>query len=136
MTDAEAITRHMVSGAPDPVAPFSHAVGFKDLLFVTGQIPQDPRTHAVTGGTMAEQTHRVMKNLAIVLAGLGRGFGHVLAARVFITDFSKYEEMNEAYRSYFEPGKLPARTCIGVTGLAGGVDVEIDLVVARGGGER
>jgi len=132
MAEAGTVRHYMVDGAPDPVAPFSHAVGFKDLLFVTGQIPQDPRTHAVLGGTMAEQTRRVMENLRIVLAGLGRGFEHVLSARVFITDFTKYAEMNAVYRSYFEPGRLPARTCIGVTGLADGVDVEIDFIVARG----
>jgi 2-iminobutanoate/2-iminopropanoate deaminase len=125
------IEHHMVKGAPNPVAPFSHAVGYGDLLFVTGQIPQDPETHKTTAGSMADQTRRVMENLKIVLAGVGSDLAHVLSARVFITDFSKYEEMNAVYRSYFDPGKLPARTCIGVTGLAGGVEVEIDFLAVR-----
>jgi enamine deaminase RidA (YjgF/YER057c/UK114 family) len=73
-----------------------------------------------------------MENLRIVLNGIGLGFGHVVMARVFLTDFkAHYTAMNKVYQGYFAPGKLPARTCVGVTDLARGGLVEIDLVARR-----
>lgn len=79
------------------------------------------------------QTRRVMDNLIIVLDGLGLALDHVAQARVYITHFKRdYDAMNQTYQSYFKPGKRPARTCIGVTGLAVGALVEIDMVAKRG----
>jgi 2-iminobutanoate/2-iminopropanoate deaminase len=124
---------HMIAGAPDPVAPFSHAVEHDGWVFVTGQMP-------FTGTSSSEpypegieaQTHQVMKNLQVVLAGCGLDLTHVVSTRIFLTRFEEdYERMNAIYRSYFQPGRLPARTCVGVTGLARGALVEIDLVCAR-----
>ncbi len=73
-----------------------------------------------------------MENLQVVLAGLGLGLEHVVAVRVFITRFEDdYAAMNTVYESYFSPGRRPARTCIGVTGLARGALVEIDTIARR-----
>lgn len=73
-----------------------------------------------------------MDNLAIVLGGIGLGLKHVVQARVYLTQFERdYAAMNDAYRSYFAPDRLPARTCVGVTALAVGAVVEIDLVARR-----
>jgi enamine deaminase RidA (YjgF/YER057c/UK114 family) len=78
------------------------------------------------------QTRRVMDNLKIVLEGLGLGLEHVLSARIFLTEFKRdYAAMNDTYRAYFASDALPARTCIGVTGLARGAKVEIDLLAKR-----
>ncbi len=124
---------HMIAGAPNPVAPFSHAVESDGWVFVTGQMPfvgtsiNTPYPQGIEA-----QTHQVMKNLGTVLAGCGLGFEHVLSARVFLTDFENdYPAMNTAYASYFTPGRYPARTCIGVTALAKGARVEIDFVARR-----
>ena len=121
----------MVPGAPapPPTAPYSHAVRAGDFLFVTGQMPNDPRTGQVVTGGIAEQTHRVMQNLQIVLAGAGTSLERVVFARVYLVNFADYAVMNGVYASYFAPGRLPGRTCVGVTGLALGALVEIDLVV-------
>jgi 2-iminobutanoate/2-iminopropanoate deaminase len=119
------------NGAPQPIAPFSHATAAGDFVFVTGQMPIVPETGEYVRGSFAEQTDAVMKNLAIVLAAAGSDWEHVLHARIYLTDFSRYAEVNDAYRRWFPSGKLPARTCIGVTGLAGGADVEIDLLAVR-----
>jgi enamine deaminase RidA (YjgF/YER057c/UK114 family) len=81
-------------------------------------------------GSFADQTHQVMRNLETVLRGCGATWADVLHARVYLTDFSRYAEVNAAYASWFPDGKYPARTCIGVTALAGDADVEIDLLVA------
>lgn len=122
----------MVPGAPPPppTAPYSHAVRAGDFLFVTGQLPTDPSTgdRLVSGG-IEEQTHQVMRNLKTVLAGAGTSLDRVVCARVYLRDFGDYAAMNRIYASYFTAGRLPARTCIGVTGLALDALVEIDLVV-------
>lgn len=124
---------HMIAGAPTPVAPFSHAVEADGWVFVTGQMPTDPEddTAPLPEGVEA-QTRRVMENLARVLAGLDLGLEHVLVARVFITHFERdYAAMNAVYQSYFPADRRPARTCVGVTGLARGALVEIDLIAKR-----
>ena len=125
----------MIPGAPTPVAPFSHAVAADGWLFVTGQMPTDPHDDAapLPDGVEA-QTRRVVDNLKLVLAGAGERLEHTVFARVYLTHFERdYAAMNAVWRSFFPAGKLPARTCIGVTGLARGALVEIDLLVKRGG---
>lgn len=125
---------HMLRDAPAPVAPYSHAVEMDGWVLVTGQLATDPDDDdlPLPDGVEA-QTHKTMDNLSRVLAGLGLGFEHVLQARVFLTHFERdYAAMNTAYASYFPPDRRPARTCIGVTGLARGALVEIDFVARRG----
>ena len=124
---------HMIGGAPTRVAPFSHAVEADGWVFITGQMPTDPNDddRPLPKGVEA-QTQKVMENLQVVLAGLGLGLEHVVAARVFITRFEDdYAAMNAVYESYFPPGRRPARTCVGVTGLARGALVEIDMIARR-----
>jgi reactive intermediate/imine deaminase len=121
---------HMVPGAPKPVAPYSHVVASDGWLFLTGQLPVDPRDEAapIPAGIEA-QTRRTLDNLKIVLAGVGAGLEHVVAARVFLVEFpAHYEPMNRVYEGYFHPDARPARTCIGVTHLARGCLVEIDAI--------
>ena len=124
---------HNFPAAPTPVAPFSHAVECEGWIQLPGQMPTDPDDDSkpLPDGIEA-QTRRVMDNLIIVLANLGLGLEHVLSARIYITEFQRdYQSMNEAYKSYFPPDRLPARTCIGVTGLARDALVEIDMVAKR-----
>lgn len=123
---------HMIADGPRPVAPFSHAVETDGLVFVTGQMPDTPGAPGVLPEGIVAQTRAVMENLRLVLAGLGLGFEHIVMARIYLTGFKQdYADMNETYRSYFAPDRLPARTCVGVTGLAYDALVEIDLVCRR-----
>jgi 2-iminobutanoate/2-iminopropanoate deaminase len=115
-----------------PVAPYSHAVRAGDFLFVTGQLAEDPETGAVVLGPIAEQTRQVMENLKRVLTHVDAGFDRVVMARIFLTDFRDYEVVNSIYASYFQTGRLPGRTTVGVLGLAGQGNVEIDLIVYCG----
>ena len=123
---------HMIEGGPTPVAPFSHAVEVDGMVYVTGQMPDRPATPGVLPDGIVAQTHAVMANLALVLAGLGLGFEHVVMARAYLTRFKPdYAEFNTTYASYFPADRRPARTCVGVTGLAYDALVEIDLVAKR-----
>ena len=125
---------HMVGGAPDPVAPFSHAVEADGWVFVTGQMPfTGTANDSPYPESIEDQTHQVMKNLRTVLGGCHLTLENVVAARVYLRHFDEdYLRMNAVYASYFSPGRLPARTCIGVSGLARGARVEIDLIARRG----
>jgi len=121
---------HLVfNQGPIRVGPFSHAVKAGDFLFVTGQMPTLPNdpTKLIEGG-ISNQTHQVMKNLELVLDAAKSSFDNVVFARIYLLNFQDFDAMNAIYESYFMPGKLPARTCIGVTGLAVGASVEIDLI--------
>jgi 2-iminobutanoate/2-iminopropanoate deaminase len=124
---------HLIGGAPAPVAPYSHAVEQDGWLFITGQLATDPDDDAlpIPDGIEA-QTHKVMDNLSRVLTGLGAGLEHVLCVRVFLTEFNRdYAAFNAIYQNYFAPGRLPARTTVGVTALARGGIIEIDMIARR-----
>jgi len=124
---------HLFETAAKPVAPYSHAVEADGWVFLTGQIPNDPEDDArpLPDGIEA-QTRRTLDNLRIVLENLGLGLEHVVAGRVFLTRFeADFEAMNAVYESYFPADRCPARTCIGVTGLARGALLEIDFIARR-----
>ncbi len=124
---------HLLAGAPRPVAPYSHAVEAGGFVFVTGQLATDPDDDSLPlpDGIVA-QTAKVMDNLQRVLRGLGLGLEHVVSARVFLTEFERdYAAMNAHYASFFAADRRPARTTVGVTGLARGGLVEIDLIAVR-----
>jgi len=123
---------HMVAGGPRPVAPFSHAVEVDGLVFVTGKLPNSPERPGILPDGIEAQTRNVMRNLETILAGIGLGFANVLVARAFLLEFKRdYDAFNATYRTYFPADRLPARTCIGVTGLAYDALVEIDLIARR-----
>jgi 2-iminobutanoate/2-iminopropanoate deaminase len=123
----------MIAGAPQPVAPYSHAVESDGWVFLTGQIPNNPEDDAAPLPEGIEaQTQRVLDNLRLVLAGLGLGLDTVVSVRVFLTHFKEdYVPMNTVYTSYFSPERRPARTCIGVTDLARDARIEIDCIARR-----
>lgn len=123
----------MIPTAPTPVGPFSHAVESDGWVFLTGQMPTSPTDDAapLPEGVVA-QTRRVMDNLVLVLQGLDLGLEHVVSVRIFLTEFKRdYAPMNDTYRTYFPSDALPARTCIGVTGLARDALVEVDFIAKR-----
>jgi len=122
--------QHLVfNDGPKRVGPFSHAVKAGGFLFVTGQMPtliNDPTK--LIEGDIINQTHQVMKNLKNVLTAANSSLNEVVFVRIYLLNFQDFDKMNNVYKSYFVSDKLPARTCIGVTGLAVGASVEIDLI--------
>jgi 2-iminobutanoate/2-iminopropanoate deaminase len=124
---------HLLPGAPNPVTPYSHAVEANGFLFLTGQLATDPDDDELPMPDGVEaQTRKVMDNLSRVLAGCGMSFANVVFARIFLTDFKRdYARMNEIFSSHFTDGRRPGRTTVGVTDLARGGIVEIDMIAAR-----
>jgi 2-iminobutanoate/2-iminopropanoate deaminase len=124
---------HLMANAPRPVAPYSHAVEVDGLVFVTGQLATDPDDDSLPLPDGVEaQTHKVMDNLRRVLQGIGLSLANVICVRIFLTHFARdYAAMNAIYTGYFPPERLPARTTVGVTHLARGGIIEIDLVAKR-----
>ncbi|MCX7135784.1 MAG: RidA family protein, partial [Proteobacteria bacterium] len=110
-----------------------HAVEQDGWVFVTGQMPftgianDSPYPEGIEA-----QTRQVMANLKRVLGGCGLGLEHVVSARIFLTHFKEdYEKMNKIYAEYFAAGRRPARTCVGVSGLARDARIEIDFIARR-----
>jgi 2-iminobutanoate/2-iminopropanoate deaminase len=124
---------HLLPDAPKPVAPYSHAVESGAFVFVTGQLATDPDDDSlpIPAGIEA-QTHKVMDNLKRVLRGCELALSDVVCVRIFLTDFKgDYATMNEIYASYFAADQRPARTTVGVTDLARGGIIEIDMIAVR-----
>ena len=124
---------HLLPDAPKPVAPYSHAVEAGGFVFVTGQLATDPDddSRPIPPG-IETQTHKVFDNLKRALSGAKAGLQHVLCVRIFLTHFDRdYATLNRIYLEYFPSDRLPARTTVGVTGLARGGIVEIDMIAYR-----
>ena len=124
---------HLLPDAPKPVAPYSHAVEAGGFVFVTGQLATDPTDDSlpIPPGIEA-QTYKVMDNLKRVLKGCGLTLADVVCVRIFLTDFNRdYARMNEIFSTYFADDRRPARTTVGVTALARGGIIEIDMIAVR-----
>jgi reactive intermediate/imine deaminase len=124
---------HLIPGAPKPVAPYSHVVEKDGWLFVTGQLATDPDDDSLPPPDGIEaQTHKVMDNLRRALEGAGSSFADILCVRAFLTEFERdYAAFNAVYATYFSADRLPARTTVGVTALARGGIIEIDMIACR-----
>jgi 2-iminobutanoate/2-iminopropanoate deaminase len=124
------MTRDAISSDKLPAAdlPFSLGVRGGGLLFLSGQVAQDPATGELIDGDVRSQAHQILRNIATALEAAGKGLGDVLRVGVYLADMSDFAAMNEAYREHFaEP--YPARTAIGVAALPLGAAVEMDVVV-------
>ena len=123
------MTRSIVntSKAPSPVGPYSQAVRCGNLLFVSGQIPLDPESGELVLNSFAEQCHRVLLNLKIILETGGSAMGNVLKVTIYMQNLAQFNELNEIYSEYFDAVK-PARACVEVSALPKGVAVEMDAI--------
>ena len=120
------------SSAPAAVGPYSHAVASGGLLFCSGQIPLDPDTNELVGGSAGEQATRCLQNLSNVCEAAGTKLADAVRVTVWLTDMGAFAEVNEVYGTFFETDP-PARVAIAVAALPKGADVEIDAIVALGG---
>ncbi len=112
-----------------PVLPFSPAVTRGNLVFTSGQVYLTPEGKLLDG-TIAEQTHQVMKNLKAILEKEGVSFNDVVKTTIYVTDMSLYGEINKAYASHFS-GKFPARETVCVKELPLGAKLEISMIAIK-----
>ena len=113
--------------APAAVGPYSQAVVAGGLVFVSGQIPLEPGSGTLTGGTFAEQVRRVLENLDAVLRAAGSSRDRVVKVTVYVTDMGRFAELNAEYEAFFGSHR-PARAVVEVAALPKGAPVEIDAV--------
>lgn len=115
--------------APAAIGPYSQAIMANNLLFVSGQIPIDPKTGEIVGGGFVEQARQCLENVKQILLAAGSGLEKVLAVDVFITDMSQFSVFNGIYENYFSAHK-PARAVVEVSALPKGVLVEVKCTAA------
>lgn len=115
--------------APKPVGPYSQAVISGNLVFVSGQIPIDPKTSKVIGGGIEAQTVQVLENLKNILESINLTLSDVVKTSVFLSSFSDFQSFNRVYSRYFEVNP-PARTTV-QAGLMAGVLLEIDAIAKK-----
>lgn len=113
--------------APGAIGPYSPALRAGNVLFISGQIPIDPATGALTGGDITAQTERVMRNIGALLTAAGLGFEHVVRTTVFLADLGEFAAMNDCY-ARFVTDPPPARSTVQVARLPRDVKVEIDAI--------
>jgi len=112
---------------PKPIGPYSQAVRTNGFLFVSGQIPIDPKTGEMIGGDIAAQTERVLENLKGILEAAGSNLHHVVKTTVFLKDMNEFAAMNEVYGRFFTLAP-PARSTVQVSRLPKDASVEIEVI--------
>jgi 2-iminobutanoate/2-iminopropanoate deaminase len=117
--------------APKPIGPYSQAVKVGNMLFVSGQIPIDPKTGEVVKGGIKEQTRQVLENIKAVLEAAGYTLNDVAMTFVFLADMNMFPEFNEVYAQYFKE-KPPARVTVQAARLPRDVLIEIAVIAVRG----
>jgi 2-iminobutanoate/2-iminopropanoate deaminase len=134
--DPEAARRVVETGeAPAPIGPYSQAVEAGGVLYLTGQVPLDPGTGELVEGGLPEQARRCLENLDAVCRAAGASLGDAAKLTIYLTNISRFAEVNEVYAEFFEP-PYPARVTVGVEGLPVGAMVEIDATVPLTGSGR
>jgi len=117
--------------APKAIGPYSQAVVWNGLVFLSGQIAVDPATNTLIEGDIAAQTARVLDNVKAVLEACGSSLDRVLKTTVYLKDMGEFARMNEVYARYFSEN-YPARSTVEVARLPRDVRVEIDVIAAAG----
>ena len=113
--------------APKAVGPYSQAVRYKDMLYLSGQIALNPATGKLERNSVATQTRQCMENIKAVVEAAGGTMENVLKCTVFLSSMDHFNEMNQVYASYFESSP-PARITVASAGIYDRLDVEIDVV--------
>jgi 2-iminobutanoate/2-iminopropanoate deaminase len=123
------VTKDVISTpqAPAAIGPYSQAIRWGSLVFVSGQIPLDPATGQIVEGDIATQTEQVLKNLAAILEAAGSGLARVLKTTVYLRDMNEFGRVNEVY-SRFLGDCPPARATLQVARLPRDVAVEIEVI--------
>lgn len=113
--------------APQAIGPYSQAVRFNNLLFISGQIPIEPKSGEIVKGNIKEQTKQILENLNCILTAGGSSLNNVLRTTIFLTNLEDYADVNEMYTQFFDKS-MPARSTVQVSRLPMDVQIEIDAI--------
>ena len=119
-----------IENAPQAIGPYSQAVEINDTLYISGQVPIDPKTMKVVDGGIREQTLQVMNNIGAVLEAAGYTFNNVIKSTCMLSDMQHFKEMNEVYGQFYQEDP-PARAAFAVKELPLGVLIEIETIAAK-----
>ncbi len=116
-------------GAPAAIGTYSQAIKSGNLLFMSGQIPLDPKTMEIVAGDFDARARQVFDNLKAVAEAAGAELDQVVKLTIFLTDLNNFATVNQVMEDFFEQ-PFPARAAVGVASLPMAVDVEADAILA------
>jgi 2-iminobutanoate/2-iminopropanoate deaminase len=117
--------------APAPIGPYNQAVLSRNTLYISGQIPMDPRTGEMIEGNIQKETKQCMQNLEAILSEAEMTFENVVKTSIFLADMHQFKAVNEVYGSYFNEVSAPARETVEVANLPKFVNVEISMIATK-----
>lgn len=123
---AEKISFH-TDKAAELGGPYSQAIIYKDMIYISGQGSVDPETNQLMTGTIENESRMALENIRIIMESAGSSLDKILQVSVYLTDIRDYARFNDVYRKYFND-PMPARTCVEVRKLPFGLRIEIDTV--------
>ena len=116
------------TNAPAPIGPYNQAVLAGNTLYISGQIPIDPKTGDLVSGDIKKETEQSMQNLKAILTEAGMTFENVVKSSIFVKDMHQFSQINEVYGAYFDADTAPARETVEVANLPKFVNVEISVI--------
>lgn len=116
----------LTENAPLPVGPYSQVIKWKNLVFVSGQIPIDPKTNEIVKGDIEVQTRQVIENIKNILNKAGADLEDVVKATIYLKNLNDFERVNFIYAQYFK--NRPARTTVEVSNLPKNSQIEIEVI--------
>jgi len=117
--------------APAAIGPYSQAIAFNGMLYLSGQIPLNPESGELAGDDIESQTRQVLNNIDAILTAAGTSKQHIVKTTIFITDMNHFAQVNALYERYLNGTVFPARSTIEVSALPKGSLVEIELIAAH-----
>ena len=117
--------------APAPIGPYNQAILSNGTLYISGQIPLNPKSGELVSGDIKLETKQSMENLKAILTEAEMTFENVVKSSIFLSDMNKFTEVNEVYASYFNADTAPARETVEVANLPKFVNVEISMIAVK-----
>ncbi|SEM22551.1 2-iminobutanoate/2-iminopropanoate deaminase [Maribacter orientalis] len=119
------------SNAPAPIGPYNQAILSNGTLYISGQIPLNPKSGELVSGDIKKETKQSMENLKAILTEAEMTFENVVKSSIFLSDMKQFTEVNEVYASYFNAETAPARETVEVANLPKFVNVEISMIAVK-----
>ena len=114
--------------APAAIGPYSQGIVYGNLLFISGQLPVDPKSGKLVSGDIGDKTRRIMENLEAIASEAGTSLDNAVKCTIFLTNLDDFRTVNAAYREFF-PANPPARSTVQVAALPLGAPIEIEMIV-------